>query len=95
MKSAKKVPLDLTGGWEDIVNRSPWRQDRDRQEQAEKAQRTVRLERRAMVCGMGSALTGLLAFVGALSVWVAVPVAAVLSFVAVFNLGKGSECEHK
>lgn len=71
----KPVQLNLTGGWEEIVNNVERHNMRARIEVKREKLKRTRLMRKAGMLAMGAAAMALLDLVGLLSSWVAIPAA--------------------
>lgn len=80
--------LDLTGGWERIVNDVSRHNARVRRDEEQKAQEKVKMIRTIIHLALGAICTVALACADLVAHWVAVPAAVVLVCIACFIGGR-------
>lgn len=80
--------LDLSGGWENIVNNVERHNARCRFERKMAKRKLHKQINKALCYAMGAALAMVLEFTGLLALWVAVAAALVLLCLACFTVGQ-------
>lgn len=79
MQNTKNVPLDLTGGWEDIVNNVERHNARNRWEQRKTAKQIAKLRQTVTNLSIGAVLAVALAWAKLLAPCLASAIAVVLA----------------
>ena len=88
MRSAKKVPLDLTDNWEEIVNNVERHNARNRWETVKERRRLRKLRHSAINLSLCAVLAVVLSWAKLLSPWVATATAVLLICIASAMVGR-------
>lgn len=80
--------LDLTSGWEDVVNNSRWRKARTQKENERHLHRCRKTIYKVCFCIVASVIAMILELAGLLASWIAAPGTLIPAFIAFFLGGQ-------